>query len=138
MARLEDAVGTRISSWAATRFRDELEVALELFAATDVDDGRRLIDGVAALELIRFVPPRRCAAPTVFTVEGDPIVDGQARWALREVAVALERLDSPPHLALVGARRGMLARPLSGRSSVRGRLRAAGRFPGAQCAWRAA
>ncbi len=71
----------------------------------DVDGGRRVFE-VAALELMRFVPPRRCAAPTFFTVEGDPVVDGQARWALSEAAVVLERLDSPPQLALVGAAEG--------------------------------
>lgn len=39
-ARFEDAVGTRISSWAATRFRDELEAALELLPGSvrDLDD----------------------------------------------------------------------------------------------------
>jgi hypothetical protein len=39
-ARFEDAVGTRISSWAATQFRDELEAAVERFAGgeRDLDD----------------------------------------------------------------------------------------------------
>lgn len=77
----------------------------------DVDGGRRVFE-VAALELMRFVPPRRCAAPTFFTVEGDPVVDGQARWALSEAAVVLERLDSPPQLALVGAAEGHVGETL--------------------------
>jgi hypothetical protein len=69
------------------------------------DDRSEALEG-AALELMRFVPPRRRAARTFFTVEGDPIVDGQARWALSDVAAVLERLDSPPQLALVGPAEG--------------------------------
>ena len=62
----------------------ELIVEVERLAATlglaiDVDGGRRVIE-VAALELMRYVPPRRCAARSFFTVEGDPVVDGHARW----------------------------------------------------------
>jgi hypothetical protein len=43
--RFEGAVGTRISSWAATQFRDELEAALKLLAGTerDLDDRDRQI-----------------------------------------------------------------------------------------------
>jgi hypothetical protein len=80
-------------------------LAGSLGIAIDVDDGRRVME-VAALELMRFVPPGRCAAPSFFTVEGDPVVNGHARWAVSEVASVLDRLDSPPQLVLVGAAAG--------------------------------
>jgi hypothetical protein len=56
----------------------------------------------AALELMRFVPPGRCAAPSFFTAEGDPLVDGRASWRIADASAALELLDDPPQLAWVG------------------------------------
>jgi hypothetical protein len=56
----------------------------------------------AALELMRFVPAGRCAAPSLFTAEGDPLVDGRTSWRITEPATALELLDDPPQLAWVG------------------------------------
>lgn len=56
----------------------------------------------AALELMRFVPAGRCAAPSLFTAEGDPLVDGRASWQVTDAAAALELLDDPPQLAWVG------------------------------------
>lgn len=37
MARLEDAVGKRISAWASAQFPDEIEAALERFAGSDAE-----------------------------------------------------------------------------------------------------
>jgi SEC-C motif len=56
----------------------------------------------AALELMRFVPAGRCAVPSLFTAEGDPLVDGRASWRITDAAAALELLDDPPQLVWVG------------------------------------
>jgi SEC-C motif len=56
----------------------------------------------AALELMRFVPAGRCVAPSLFTAEGDPLVDGRASWRIIDASAALELLDDPPQLAWVG------------------------------------
>lgn len=57
---------------------------------------------VAALELMRFVPASRRVEPSIYTVEGDPVVDGRASWNVADPAAVLELLDSPPELAWVG------------------------------------
>ena len=57
---------------------------------------------VAALELMRFVPASRCSSPSLFTAEGDPLVDGRVSWRITDASAALELLDDPPQLAWVG------------------------------------
>lgn len=57
---------------------------------------------VAALELMRFVPASRRVEPSIYTVEGDPVVDGRASWDIADPAAVLELLDCPPELAWVG------------------------------------
>ncbi len=56
----------------------------------------------AAFELMRFVPAGRHAAPSLFTAEGDPLIDGRASWRIADASAALELLDDPPQLAWVG------------------------------------
>jgi hypothetical protein len=56
----------------------------------------------AALELMRFVPTGRRVTTSLFTAEGDPLVDGRASWRIADASAALVLLDDPPQLAWVG------------------------------------
>jgi len=57
---------------------------------------------VGSRELLRFTPPSRLVEPSLFTVEGDPIVCARAVWRLGDPEAAFAALDAPPELLWVG------------------------------------
>ena len=57
---------------------------------------------VGSRELLRFTPPSRLVEPSLFTVEGDPIVHARAVWRLGDPEAAFGALDAPPELLWVG------------------------------------
>jgi len=57
---------------------------------------------LGARELLCFVPPDRRAAPSFFTLEGDPAVFVRASWRLTDPGAALDALRQIPQLAWDG------------------------------------
>jgi hypothetical protein len=82
--------------------RDLLAECERLAAVHRASVGSDRLFRAAALELMRFVPVGRRVAPSLFTAEGDPLVDGRAYWRIADASTALELLDDPPELAWVG------------------------------------
>ena len=100
--------GDQLSLWGPVlRYApyEEPELVAELYRLAAAHGLRGDLDSVtevfrlAALDLMCFVPPSRHVEPSFFTVEGDPLTDGRATWAITDASGALELLDSPPQLA---------------------------------------
>jgi hypothetical protein len=93
--------GEPLSLWGPVRFFKpdaEPELLAELRRLGGADDNG--MDGAGssaafrrdALELMRFTPPGWSVERSFFTLEGDPVVHGQATWHLRDLAVTRARL----------------------------------------------
>lgn len=80
----------------------ELERLADAHGIAGGDDRLGQVFRVAALDLMRFVPASRRVERSLFTAEGDPIVDARASWRIADAGAALDSLDSPPELAWVG------------------------------------
>jgi hypothetical protein len=97
MGRIMD--GDPPTLWGPTRRLEpsdepDLIAALERFAgnsALGASEGAASVFRRHALELMRFRPPRWDVEPSFFTIEGDPIVQAQATWSVRDVRKAQER-----------------------------------------------
>ncbi len=99
LARVMD--GDPPSLWGPTRFFEpceepELRAELARLAGAPLDelDEQALASTFRrhALELMRFLPPSRSAEPSFFTLEGDPVAFASARWEVRDLAAAAERM----------------------------------------------
>jgi SEC-C motif-containing protein len=110
LCRLMDDEGMP-SLWGPALFYapdEEPELVAEVERLADAhgiaagDDRLTQVFRIAALDLMRFVPASRCVEPSLFTAEGDPIVNASASWRVADAATALELLDDPPELAWVG------------------------------------
>lgn len=70
-----------------------------------------------ALALMRFIPPSRAAAPSFFTLEGDPIVFASAAWTTRDPDAAAARMralgglqpDDPLEMDITAQRTALVA-----------------------------
>lgn len=105
------AGGPMASLWGAAGFfepADEpalLEELRRLAAAHGLDEDRAGLElalRLGARELLCFVPLDRRAAPSFFTLEGDPAVSASASWRLTDPDAALETLSEIPGLAWDG------------------------------------
>jgi hypothetical protein len=77
------------SLWGPTRFFEPCEgpeLCAELLWLAGTPPAER------ALALMRFIPPSRSAAPSFFTLEGDPVVFASATWHVHDRAVVAERM----------------------------------------------
>ncbi len=89
------------SLWGPTRFfepDDEPELLAELRRLGGLGGGKADPADIStafrsnAVELMRF-QPRRCSVErSFFTLEGDPVAQGQATWRVRDATLARERL----------------------------------------------
>jgi hypothetical protein len=87
--------------WGPVRFFEpseeaELRAELARFAGAALDELDEQAVAVTfrrhALELMRFVPPSRCAEPSFFTLEGDPVAFASATWKVHDAAAAASRM----------------------------------------------
>jgi hypothetical protein len=81
--------------------RAELERLAAAYGLSRDEAGLSEVFRVASRELLRFVPPSRSVAPSLFTAEGDPVVAARARWSLADPDDAFMVLDTPPELLWV-------------------------------------
>ncbi len=105
------AGGPMASLWGAAGFyepADEPALLVELrrlAAAHGLDEDRAGLEQalrLGARELLCFVPPDRRAAPSLFTLEGDPAVSASASWQLSDPDGALDALCEIPEIAWDG------------------------------------
>lgn len=105
------AGGPMASLWGAAGFYEPVdEPALldelrQLAAAHALGEDRAGLEQalrLGARELLCFVPPDRRAAPSFFTLEGDPAVSASASWRLTDPDAALDALSEIPELAWDG------------------------------------
>lgn len=105
------AGGPMDSLWGAAGFYEPAdEPALlgelrRLAAAHGLEEDRAGLERalrLGARELLCFEPPGRRAAPSFFTLEGDPAVVATATWRLCDSDAALDALDQIPELAWDG------------------------------------
>lgn len=80
----------------------ELERLAKAYGLPRDPGGLAEVSRVAGRELLRFVPPSRLAEPSLFTVEGDPIVSARAAWRVTDPEAAFAALDAPPELLWMG------------------------------------
>jgi hypothetical protein len=110
LCRLMDDEGL-LSLWGPALFYapdEEPELIAELERLADAhgiaggDDRLGRVFRVATLDLMRFVPGSRRVERSLFTAEGDPIVEASASWRITDAGAALDSLDAPPEFAWVG------------------------------------
>ena len=105
------AGGAMASLWGAAGFYEPADEPALLDELRRLAGGRRLGEDRAGLEralrlgareLLCFVPPDRRAAPSFFTLEGDPALSASASWRLSDPDAALDALCEIPELAWDG------------------------------------